>query len=151
MCIYMIYNWFKMKKYPKPDDKGNITGDELRTIIIKEMGNIPILIPDKWFKLTTLESFQEFLEVDTTDKYSYTGDSKDSHYDCDDYAERLHGNANVPKWSAVPIGVCWLKEPAHAVNIFIDDELTLWYVEPQNDEMYKVSEKTDWVPMIVWL
>ena len=144
----MCLNWFKNRDIPDPDIIGTINYNDLRMILKQAMGDIPIYLPDNTYKIATKASFYQFLINDKTDKYLYTGDPG---YDCDDYANCLHGNASIPKWATVPIGTVWLSTPAHAVNFFVDENFIIWYVEPQNDKMYKVIEKTDWVPAVAWL
>jgi hypothetical protein len=144
MCI----NWIRNIKVPKPDIVGEMTLDELQKTLKQVFGDIPTLIPDRHYELATLTSFYEFLKYDQTDKYLYTGDPG---MDCDEFANCLHGNASIPKWSTIPIGTVWLSTPAHAVNFFIDENLITWYVEPQNDKMYKVLDKKGWIPYIAWL
>ena len=147
MCI----NWFKERKIPNPDIVGAIGIDDLRTLIKSAVGDIPILLPDEYYRLATKKSFCEFLDYDQTDKYMYTGDNSSGGFDCDNFSSILAGNSSIPKWGDVPIGIVWLSQPAHAVNIFIDEHLDVWYIEPQNDKMWKVEDKPDWVPYIVWL
>jgi len=57
-------------------------------------------------------------------------------YDCDDFAFRLWGQINsLPEWAGLSLGIIWFSEPAHAMNIFVDIDGTVWLIEPQNDGM----------------
>jgi len=143
--------WFEERKVPSPDVVGTIGAADLQTLLKSELGDIPILIPDHHFILATKDSFESFLEYDNTDCYKYTGDNPSGGFDCDDYACVLHGNVSIPKWANIPIGTIWLSKPAHAVNIFVDENLDVYYLEPQNDKLMLVKNKIDWVPYICWL
>ena len=136
---------------PSPEIVGTIELIDLKIVLEGAFGDIPFLLPDYHYGLATKESYKEFLRQDTTDTYIYTGDSEYNHWDCENYCYMLHGNLNIPEWAGVPKGICWLSNPAHAVNIFVDENLDVYYVEPQEDIMYLVKEKTDWEPYIVWL
>jgi len=146
MCI----KWFEERKVPAPTISSYIDAVELKEVLKDAFGSIPILLPDHYYELATKASFCQFLQYDKTDQYRYTGDSPDGGFDCDDYACVLHGNASIPKWANVPIGTVWLSDPAHAVNVFVDENKEVWYIEPQDDSFVKVKEKTDWIPYIVW-
>ena len=136
---------------PSPKIVGSIEVEDLKIVLKGVFGDIPLLLPDYHYILATKESYEEFLKQDTTDSYIYTGDTEYNHWDCENYSYRLHGNLNIPKWAGVPKGCCWLSKPAHAVNIFVDENLDVFYVEPQTDMLYLVKDKTDWEPYIVWL
>jgi len=147
MCI----NWIENRKVPKPNIVNHATHEDIRFALEDAFGKTtPYMLPDYYYDIATLESFKEFLSYDKTDKYYYTGDDLDGGFDCDDYSAILYGNTSIPKWNRVPIGNCWLETPAHAVNIFVDENFTVWFVEPQNDEMYVAKSKTDWKPHIIW-
>ena len=135
------------RSIPKPDIVKQIDWQELYSLLKSEFPDIPILLPDEYYQLATTESFKEFLRADGTDKYTYTGDPG---FDCDDYASVLHGNVSIPKWSTVPIGTCWLSTPAHALNIFVDENTEVWLVEPQTDELFKISDRSGWKAEIIW-
>ena len=134
---------------PSPDIVGSTNYNELHSLLKAELGmDVAILLSDYNYKLATKESFEDFLSCDNTNDYLYTGDPG---VDCDNFAEILAGRTAIPGWGEVPIGTCWLSEPAHAVNIFVDENKDIYYVEPQNDMLYLVSNKTDWKASIVWL
>jgi len=61
---------------------------------------------------------------------------------CDDYSFQLMGDFHIPKWSALAFGILWLDKPAHAVNLFVDDNREVWIVEPQDDKIFKLPK--DW-------
>ncbi len=150
MCKEWICNWLcnSNRKIPKPDIVGRIEASELYSILKAEFGEeAVILLSDNYYELSTKESFERFLENDETNKYVYSSDV----LDCDDYTCALVGSASIPGWSGVPIGTCWLKIPLHAVNVFIDEDKTIWMVEPMNDYIFRIDEKGDWKVNIVWI
>jgi len=132
-----------------PTIVGDIKYNELYSLLKSEFGfDTVILLSDNNYKLTTKECFEEFLLNDKTNYYKYTGDPG---LDCDNFAEILAGRTAIPGWGQVPIGTCWLSKPAHAVNIFVDENKDIYYCEPQNDMLYLVKDKTDWIASIIWL
>jgi hypothetical protein len=59
MCINYIKNW----KVPSPKRVKQVNINQLRDAIAKEFNvDIPILIPDKYWYLATMDSFLEFLD-----------------------------------------------------------------------------------------
>lgn len=151
MCIETIKKWFcdtpiENEDVPKPDVIESINYSELYTLIRSEFGeSTAILLPDNHYNLATMESFKKFLEHDNTNKYKYTGDPG---FDCDDYASILQGRASIPGWATVPIGTIWCSKPAHALNLFVDENRKIWLVECQTDKVFETPD--DWVPYVVW-
>jgi hypothetical protein len=39
------------------------------------------------------------------------------------------GGVSIYPWSAIPFGIVWTN--LHALNLFIDDKLNIYFVEPQ--------------------
>ena len=161
MCMYnikkRICNILHCPQYyingdvPKPDIVGTTNIEGIRTILKDSLGNIPIYLPDRYYVLPTKESVEEFLRYDNTSEFPYTGDNPDGGFDCDNYAARLWGNMNIPSWASIPKAVVWLSTPAHAVNIIVDSELDVYYIEPQTDQLMLVKDKTNWVPYVAIL
>lgn len=156
----MCLNWIKNRicveycdrDVPPPDVVGSIDRHSLDPLLKSVLGDIPILYGDNWYRIVTMESFKKFLDYDQTDKYSYVADKPDvDRFDCNSYSLHLAGNLSIPGWASAITGPIWLSTPNHAVNIFVDEELEVWYVEPQTDQMWKVTDKPQWVPAILWL
>jgi len=152
MCLSKIKKWICSdladSDVPLPDIVGKIDYNSLYTILKAEYGeDVVIFLPDECYELATMESFKSFLNHDKTDLYKYTGDPG---LDCDDYAAILHGRGSIPEWATVPIGTIWLSTPPHAVNIFIDEEVTPYLVEPQSDQIFRINEKNGWKAQIIW-
>ena len=153
MCIDWLCNILGCCKedseVPLPEIVGNIEYSELLTLLKAEFGmDVAILLSDYHYKLTTKKSFERFLADDNTNNYIYSGDPG---LNCDNYASILCGRTAIPGWGEVPIGSCWLSTPAHALNIFVDENNNVYYTEPQNDQMWLVKDKPEWIPYIVWL
>jgi len=134
---------------PPPNIVGNTNWTELHSVLKSEYGESTIImLSDNNYKLATLNSFKDFLSDDNTNYYHYTGDPG---IDCDNFAEILAGRTAIPGWGQVPIGTCWLSNPAHAVNIFVDENITPWLCEPQTDGLFRISDKNNWKAHIIWL
>jgi len=92
---------------------------------------------DNYYKLTTVDELKRFLKFDDTDKLVYLPEWRD----CDNFSLLLA--ARVQRWAP---GLCFgmlqirieiFNTPIcyHFLNVFIDDELNLWKIEPQTDEV----------------
>jgi hypothetical protein len=83
--------------------------------------------------------------ADTTDQQQYVSE----FFDCDNFAIRLFGIIRGnPSTSAYPFGLIFVTTEtyAHAINIFLDDDGKVWYVEPQNDRIWRANEETVYDP-----
>jgi hypothetical protein len=63
---------------------------------------------------------------------------KDSGYDCDDYAQLLHGIFNSKGLAQYAFG--YMNGHGHAYNFFFDRNKKLWIVEPQHGTIKSVEE-----------
>ena len=143
--IQYIYN-----KYGKPAPAkivGGINGETLDIRIDNACGKLDYSCItkhrcDSIYRLTTVEEMKRFLEFDDTDKLQYIPDYRD----CDDYARLLV--ARVQRWTpGLAFGYITVMEGRHAVNIFIDVNHDVWYIEPQSD-FIKLLEPDDDVSFI---
>jgi len=148
MCL--DYLFFK-KRYglTKPSPLIKIDADEFRGYMVSNFPNCAFRWQDKKYKVTNLSEYRRFLDWDDTDKQLYIPES----YDCDDFAIRLHGNITIPFWSSLPFGHCYVtiisRDVNHAVNIFVDNEGDVYFVEPQDDNIYSIDSKKDWNPYFI--
>jgi len=96
---------------------------------LEEMGDnkAEVYLPDHDIKIYKRDDVVKFLDLDETDKIAFIAESMD----CDDYAAILFGKF---------AGLIWTN--AHALNFFISDEETLWFIEPQTDKLARDLE--DW-------
>jgi len=138
MCLNFLFE----KKYgiTKPVNTKSLTGGELYSLLYSEFECHVIELSDREYKIAPFSEYVRFLKYDDTDELIYTSE----FFDCDDFSVRLHGNITIPHWSALAFGELWVKKPTggHAVNIFVDDEMEIWIVEPQTDKIFKMPD--DW-------
>ena len=74
-----------------------------------------------------------YLEEDYSNWKIYKKDT----YDCDNFA--LHLWSKVKKdYPLLAFG--YILSSSHAFNIFIDDKLQIWFVEPQSDKIMSVEQ-----------
>jgi len=88
-----------------------------------------IYLSDNVYQTITKRDLERKLALSEVNEHEFY----DEVMDCDDFAYALHGELSVPPWSGVPFGIIWTN--VHAFNLFVDDTDTVWYVEPQSDEM----------------
>lgn len=116
------------KKLPQPRSTQEIDAQELIKILRDRFPDEGVIfISDRKYKLCNVEDMRIFFQLDTTNQKKYIAED----YDCDDYARRLWGQLAIPKWSCLAFGICWTD--LHALNIFIDEDKMLWFMEPQSD------------------
>ena len=156
----MCLNWLQQKicinycnkKVPEPEVVGSIDNENIDPILRGVLGDIPILYGDKYYQIVTMESFQRFLKHDDTDKYSYIADRPDTaRFDCNSYSTRICGNLSIPGWASSITGQIWLSTPNHSMVLFVDEELDVYYVEGQTDQVIRVTDRPQWIPRILWL
>lgn len=92
-----------------------------------------IRLSDPSYKLVYLTQLQKFLRRNGTSERTYKAVSND----CDDFAFVLMGD--VTRWDPdLAFGIVWAYSLAgvyHAMNILIDLEKEIRFVEPQTDEV----------------
>ncbi len=96
-----------------------------------------IYLADEKYKLPTVQSIKDFLLKDLTNLSVYVP----IWHDCDDSAFHLLGVFNNPNWSAFAVGFAWSK--VHAFNIFIGEDMKLYIIEPQTDEVILYEDAKD--------
>jgi hypothetical protein len=100
-----------------------------------------IRLSDTSFKLVDVRQFKLFLGRNTTNHRPYV---KEIH-DCDDFSFVLKGD--VTRWdSDLAFGIVWAINPEgtyHALNIMVGTDKEVYFVEPQTDEVFGVSD--EWV------
>lgn len=126
---------------PAPQGKKNIDNKSL-TEILKPLGGA-LYLSDRQYKLVAKSEIKRFLAQDKTDLLNYVSE----YFDCDDFAYRLMGQFSMPGWAELAFGIAWGNFPKpHAINLFVDGNKKVWFIEPQNDEIKEKGE--DWE---VWL
>lgn len=109
----------------------------------QEDGFSYVYLADHHYKLAPFTEYYRMILHNKVNQIPYETD----YFDCDDYAVHLHGSFSIPGWSSLPFGECSVSYKkndeiiTHRVNIFVDDKLTVWIVEPQTDSVWHPSER----------
>jgi hypothetical protein len=139
MNLISIINGIVSALLPTQKATEEITSEELRALLeIYSTPDADIFLSDSMFKLADIETLSRFLAWNQIDKKQY----KKTVYDCDDFAESLKGD--VRDWdSHLAFGTAWIHRESgnHALNITVTKKKELVFVEPQTDEMTRVSGK----------
>lgn len=88
-------------------------------------GDAEIYLPDKDFKVYKLEEVKSSQELEEVSKIKYVAEEQD----CDDFAAELFGKFASLVWTDV-----------HALNWFIDELESFWWIEPQNKKISRILE-----------
>ena len=109
---------------------GTIDINEMSSILLdklEEMGDnkAELYLPDMNCKIYNKREVQDFLHLDWTSQITYIKET----LDCDDFAAEVYGKG---------LGLCWTNK--HALSWFIDENRTLWFVEPQTNKVAKNLE-----------
>lgn len=131
------------EEHLKIKDKGGIiiNGTELYSIIRNKLKdkfkpNTYLYLIDSNYYLPSKEYVKEVLDVDKTDTRKYRAQT----YDCDDFAFILNSTfieltyKDEVRRAPFSFGVTMGELPMHhAINIFVDDQKEVYFVEPQSD------------------
>jgi hypothetical protein len=136
----------KDERIDAPNDLENIDFDELYSVLSAEFPEAHILLADEKYKTTSKSEIERYLEEDVLDKLKYVSE----YYDCDDFSFALKGKLSNPDWGKLPFGILWTetRSGAHALNCFVDKDREVWIIEPQTDEIFKLSSKPKWKPYL---
>jgi hypothetical protein len=165
MCLSWFKNLGKSENYKlKMDYAENnltytrITSDDMRYKMMDIMGiGVQYIILDRYFWTVNMAHIVWFLEHDDTDTYKYIHDDGiNQQFDCDNFAIRLWGNMNIPNWACIPFGIIIIQTNTggmHMMNIYIDEDMEIWAIEPQNDAMYTMQSLilSNWKPVLVMM
>ena len=150
MCFKKIIDWLKGTGNDDADNDDNEeqSHSEILTALRAEVGeDCHIYLSDGLYKAMDKQIMIDFLEKDNTDKYNYVTE----FFDCDDFSNRLYGQFSTPEYAGYPFGILWVffknKSGGHAINIFVDNELTVWVVEPQTDDIFRIPD--NWEPALI--
>jgi hypothetical protein len=97
--------------------------------------SIQVYVIDEKYFLGNLEDLKKFIKKDLTNFKLYIAEQSD----CDDFAIQLWSrfkkiNPNFAFGFAI--------SPTHAFNIFIDDKLKIWIIEPQTDKIFEYKNQS---------
>ena len=131
-----------------------VSKDVLKTLVSK-LGqvfdkNIQIHLADGNYHLPSVPEVKEILDDDDLNLTKYIPEVSN----CDDYSLLLKAEFVVRqnmyrKESPYCFGEIWGEFPTpHAINIFIDNNHQVWFVEPQTDEIFPLSERIKSIWMI---
>ncbi|HDZ27943.1 hypothetical protein LCGC14_2087430 [marine sediment metagenome] len=102
-------------------------------------GWINFLLPDNEYWAAPMADYEAIIEESTLDRMKFIGEKAD----CDDFALLLKAAFIRAAWKdgkrrrPYCFGEVWGQLPmSHAINWLIDDTETLYFVEPQSDEIF---------------
>ena len=118
----------------KPTSREIVTCGGLRQILRTRFPEGEIYLSDSTYLLCSVADISKFLQQDGTNKCKYQTEA----YDCDNFSYRLMGQFSVPDWGQLAFGIVWSN--FHALNLFVDEQRKVWFVEPQNDNILEDLE-----------
>lgn len=135
--------YIDLEPYPIQESKDRITSSEVVALFDSPLDGDAIVkvsslnITDRTFKLVDIDHLREFLLENPVSERKYV---KERH-DCDDYAYILQGDAT--RWdSDLAFGIIHGRDAnnnSHAWNFCIGIDKKIWFVEPQDDDVWKVN------------
>ena len=135
--VKLVYNTFLFKL---KEDK--ISYFETRELL-KEYAFVDnIRISDNFFRLASKKDMIKLISFSPVRIRRYESDV----YDCDDFSFVFMGLYRFlfPNFA---VGIIWSK--THAYNFFIDSNKEVWGVEPQTNEVFKISDLKSDVQLMV--
>ena len=117
--------------YDKPEIQpcGTIDLHTASSILLdkpEEMGcDADIYLPDMNIKIYNLKEVENSYELKEVSSFTFIRESRD----CDDFAAKLYGKFASLAWTNI-----------HALNHFIDETETFWWIEPQNKKISQTLE-----------
>jgi len=149
MCIEGLHNWWYQRQHGigKPEISGQVNSTVINETVNAEL-DCNVYCSDHFYSMANWNEFNRMIEWDKTNQLPYSADGTEGSFDCDDFAKRLAGAFAIPYWSGLPFGELLVTAPsplgAHKVNIFVDENLSVWIVEPQDDSTYRKSDLGGW-------
>jgi len=119
----------------KPPEKwGRLLRDDCYLIFRKQLdvSGARLILGGKYYFPIDNEDMNRFLKANPTDLIPYT-----KTYICRNFSLKLLGDLQIPGWDEFAVFVVWAD--GHAFNCFIDHNNTVWYIEPQTDEIFLPS------------
>jgi len=114
----------------------------LFSIVYKATGCKNIHIPDKHLYLPTNFDMKRWLSIDKTDKKEY----RPEIWDCDDSARTVWNNIrNIALNEGKNIAFALIWTTSHALNLYVNNELKVVYIEPQTDLETTIHSKPRFV------
>jgi len=115
---------------PKIEPCGTIDIHTMSSILLDKLEDMEdnyaaIYLPDRDNKVYRKADVVEFLHLDETDQIVWKAEVED----CDDIAAQVFDDGLSLVWTNV-----------HALNYFVDENETFWFVEPQTDKIARNLE-----------
>jgi len=151
MCIEQLKQYFEKDQIGKPKYTKKIGDLQIEDLIIMNLGYKPVIKTfDSWYKTTKFLEYDRFIDNDKTNWNKY----QPEYTDCDDFAIALWGSfSKNPNWSSLAFGVVCADfnngKNAHAFNIFITNDHSVFYCEPQNDKIWLMSADKKYKPYFI--
>ena len=140
---------------PKPGTRDNaektyIMAEDLRILVATQLKNkiscsFSLHIADDEYYCPPMSDAKEVIEESKLDRKKWAG----RRFDCDDFAFVLKAHfaeasyAHSERRAAHCFGIIWGHTPdEHAINWVVTDEMKLYFVEPQTDDVC-VPDDTD--------
>lgn len=129
------------KKYPQQRRIDQATGTEVKDIIRADpfLTINKLYMTDRSYKLVDIEHLRRYLRDNPVSERKYVPEK----YDCDDFSYVLQGD--ITRWdSDLAVGIVHGKKVGsyyHAWNICVSTEREVWFIEPQNDKVWKPTDK----------
>lgn len=140
--IKIMWKRFNLKSSSKQKSISRIKSSEI--VKLFDESNDPKLkvsdmhITDRTFKLVDINYLKEYLKENSVSEDKYI---KEIH-DCDDFSYILQGD--ITRWdSDLAFGIIHGKTAnggSHAWNVCIGTDKKVWFIEPQNDRVWKPKE-----------
>ena len=138
----MCFKWLArlLAKIPNAN-----SAEEIYELLRSVFPNADIYISDSNYGYINKASLVAFLAKDKTDAANYIPED----YDCDDFSFRLMGQFHVQGsgFEDKAIGIIWLQQPVHALNVCVTEERKVLLIEPQTDKVYARPE--DYIGQLV--
>jgi len=140
LCDHQQY--IDLDPFPQQESTDRITASDIVALFDKPVDGDAIVkvsdlhITDRTFKLVDIDHLREFLRENPVSDRKYV---KERH-DCDDYSYILQGD--MTRWdSDLAFGIIHGKQIPHGIshawNICIGTDHKIYFIEPQNDRIWK--------------
>jgi len=140
----MLWGIFRKPTKFEQTASPSITGDMVRKAL--NVYTTQLWISDGSFRTIIKDDMAQFLASNPVNQRKYVNDS----HDCDDFSYELMGD--VSEWNPDnTFGIVWgnrVDGAAHAWNFFIDGNMKVWFVEPQNDGIFEPTTEKIWIMIV---
>jgi hypothetical protein len=147
--VTLVRRWHK-PSVGRAAAKKYITGTQLRQIVARRLGpklarHFGMYVADAKYFCTPLKDARQIIRHSAVDRKTWIRD----RFDCDDFAHVLKAHFAEAAYrdgrrrASHCFGIVWGLLPGpHAINWMVNSDLTLRFVEPQNDKIF-LPRRTD--------